>query len=71
MERIIPGSTYVHYRGEKYKTIGLAKNQESGEQFVVYQDYFNHSALWVMPAHKFSEEVLDSKGQKVPRFALQ
>lgn len=60
---------YEHYKGNKYKVIGIAKHSETLEDLVVYEPmYENKTAkLWVRPLAMFEEEV-EIDGQKVPRF---
>jgi len=60
---------YEHYKGKKYKVIGLAKHSETLEDFVVYEVLHENklSKLWVRPIKMFLEEVeIDDK--RVPRF---
>lgn len=60
---------YEHYKGKKYRVIGIAKHSETLEDLVVYERlYENKTAkLWVRPLAMFEEKV-EIEGQKVPRF---
>lgn len=60
---------YKHYRGKKYKIIGVAKHSETLEDLVVYECLYENpkSKLWVRPEKMFEEQV-EINGQEVPRF---
>jgi hypothetical protein len=60
---------YEHYKGKKYRVIGVAKHSETLEDMVVYEALYDNdvSKLWIRPLQMFLEEVeVDAK--KVPRF---
>ena len=65
---IRPG-IYQHFKGGKYKVIGIAKHSESLEEFVVYEALYENaeSKLWIRPVAMFEEEVI-KEGVKQPRF---
>ena len=60
---------YQHYKGEKYRVLGMAKHSETLEDLVVYEALYNNelSKLWARPAIMFAEEVMVD-GQQIPRF---
>lgn len=60
---------YKHFKGGKYKVIGLAKHSETLEDLVVYEPLYENltAKLWVRPLAMFEEEV-EFDGQKIPRF---
>ena len=61
---------YQHSKtGNYYQVIGVARNSETLEEFVVYQALYENptSKLWVRPIKIFSEKVI-IKGKEVPRF---
>jgi hypothetical protein len=61
---------YKHSKtGNFYKVLGIAKNSETLEEFVVYEALYDNptSKLWIRPVKMFLEEV-EIKGKKVPRF---
>ena len=68
--KIVPG-VYEHYKGKKYRVLGLAKHSETLEEVVVYEALYDNdvSKLWVRPAIMFAEEV-EVAGVKKPRFRL-
>lgn len=59
---------YEHYKGGRYRLIGVARHSETLEPLVVYEAlYPTEQKLWVRPAAMFeSMVVLD--GVEVPRF---
>lgn len=67
---IKPG-IYEHYKGERYRVLGVAKHSETLEDLVIYEALYDNkmSKLWARPAEMFLEEV-EVAGQKVPRFKL-
>lgn len=67
---IKPG-IYKHFKGGKYKVIGVAKHSETLENLVVYEALYDNktSKLWVRPAAMFLENV-DRGGITQPRFTF-
>ena len=60
---------YEHYKGGKYRVLGVAKHSETLEDLVVYEALYENeiSKLWARPLQMFLEEVeIDCK--QVPRF---
>ncbi|MEK7504704.1 MAG: DUF1653 domain-containing protein [Patescibacteria group bacterium] len=67
MEKIKLG-IYEHFKGNRYKVLGVAKNSEASEQeFVVYQALYGEHDLWIRPLAMFLETV-DKPEYKGPRF---
>jgi len=60
---------YEHYKGKKYRVIGVAKHSETLEDLVVYEPLYENttSKLWVRPLAMFFETV-EVNGKRVPRF---
>jgi hypothetical protein len=60
---------YEHYKGKRYRVIGIAKQSETLEDLVIYESLYENkvSKLWVRPLSNFLEEV-DVGGKKIPRF---
>ena len=65
-KKIEIGKTYLHYKGNKYKVVGLAKHSETLEEMVVYES-LKSGGLWVRPASMWNE-IVDDKGTQ--RFTL-
>jgi Uncharacterized protein conserved in bacteria len=68
MEFIING-IYRHYKGNKYKALGIATHSETLEKLVVYQALYGDYGIWVRPLEMFLEKV-EISGVLVDRFAL-
>ena len=58
---------YVHYKGNEYEVIGVAKHSETLEPMIVYKALYGDGELWVRPYAMFFETV-DVNGAEVPRF---
>lgn len=58
---------YEHYKGNKYRVIGVAKHSETLEEMVVYEALYGEGGLYVRPLGMFLENVeVDEK--RIPRF---
>lgn len=58
---------YRHYKGKDYIVLGIARNSETEEEFVVYRQDYGDRGLWVRPKEMFEENVRVGD-QEVPRF---
>ena len=63
------GKIYMHYKGNKYKVLCIAKHSETLEEMVVYQALYGDGDIWVRPLCMWDEDVLIN-GKKVKRFQL-
>ena len=61
---------YRHYKGQRYRVLGVARHSETEEQLVVYQALYGEHGLWVRPMSMFNES-LEVNGQSVARFVLE
>lgn len=52
-----PNKMYRHFKGNYYKTLGLAENSETGEMMVVYQAMYGDNKLYVRPYDMWMSEV--------------
>ena len=66
---ILVGNLYEHYKGLRYKIIGVARHSETLEELVVYQALYGDSEIWVRPLNMFLENIVIN-GQLQPRFKL-
>ncbi|MDD3647054.1 MAG: DUF1653 domain-containing protein [Candidatus Dojkabacteria bacterium] len=68
--KVKPG-IYKHYKGHRYKVLGVAKHSETLEDMVVYEALYDNelSKLWVRPLPLFLDTV-EHEGKKVKRFEL-
>lgn len=65
----IPLGVYEHYKGKKYRIIGVAKHSETLEDMVIYEALYENelSKLWARPRQMFLGEV-EIDGKRMPRF---
>ncbi len=63
----VKNGKYIHYKGNEYVVMGVAKHSETIEDLVVYQPQYGERGLWVRPLSMFVEDV-EVDGQLVPRF---
>ncbi len=61
------GSLYEHYKGMRYKILGVGRHSETLEELVIYQALYGEGDVWVRPLAMFLEEIT-IKGQLRPRF---
>ena len=52
---VIIGGIYEHYKGNKYKVIGVGKHSETLEKLIIYQALYGNNELWVRPYDMFCE----------------
>ena len=67
MEKPRINGIYKHYKGNKYKVLGIAKHSETLEEMVVYQALYGDMGIWVRPLSMWSEEV-NVDGKTLLRF---
>ena len=69
MNKIKPG-IYEHYKGKKYRVIGVAKHSESLETLVIYEALYDNpeSKFWVRPLNEFVEEIIWPDKTQKPRY---
>lgn len=58
---------YEHYKGNRYRILGVARCSETLKEYVVYQGLHGSYDTWIRPLCMFLEDV-DINGQIVPRF---
>jgi hypothetical protein len=66
-ESLVIGGTYEHYKGLRYKIIGVAHHSESLEEMVVYQALYGKNDIWVRPLAMFLDDIT-FEGRSLPRF---
>lgn len=62
------GRIFRHYKGNRYRLIGLAPHSETLEPLAIYQALYGDHALWARPAGMFFEDV-EIGGHRMRRFA--
>lgn len=58
---------YQHYKGPRYKVLGMARHSETEEALVLYHPLAGDQALWVRPWAMFTGTV-ELDGRETPRF---
>lgn len=59
---------YEHFKGKRYRVIGIARHSETEEDYIVYEpQYESVSKLWIRPLAMFTETV-ERDGKTMPRF---
>ena len=65
---------YRHFKGDYYLTEDVARDSETGEEYVVYRKLYGDGGLWIRPKSMFLSEVDREKYPGCPqkyRFELQ
>lgn len=72
MENKLKFGIYEHYKGGRYKVIGIAKHTETLEEMVIYhkdgKDGQDRGMWWVRPLAMFLEKEVEVNENKIPRF---
>ncbi len=63
------GREFLHFKGNRYRLEGFAKDSETLEEMVVYRALYGEGGLWVRPAKMFFETI-ERDGRKQKRFEL-
>lgn len=63
---IKPGK-YLHFKGNEYEVIDVARHSETLEPLVVYRALYGEGAVWVRPADMWLDMV-ERDGRIMPRF---
>ena len=64
------GRTFRHFKGNRYRLEGYAKDSETLEEMVVYRQLYGEGGLWVRPAKMFFETI-ERDGKMIKRFELE
>ncbi|MBE6383691.1 MAG: DUF1653 domain-containing protein [Lentisphaerae bacterium] len=63
------GCEFRHFKGNRYRLEGFAKDSETLEEMVVYRALYGDGGLWVRPAKMFFETI-ERDGKTMKRFEL-
>ena len=63
------GREFVHFKGNRYRLVAIAKHSETLEPIVVYRALYGEGGVWIRPFAMFFEDV-DRDGYSGPRFRL-
>jgi len=68
---VIINGIYQHYKGPRYRVLGIARHSETLEELVYYECLYNnpHGQWWVRPRAMF-EGTIEVDGVVRPRFAF-
>ena len=69
-EKKLIGRTFRHFKGNRYRLEGFAKDSETLEEMVVYRQLYGEGGLWVRPAKMFLETI-ERDGKMIKRFELE
>lgn len=61
------GREFLHFKGNRYRLEGFAKDSETLEEMVVYRALYGDGGLWVRPAKMFFETI-ERDGKLMKRF---
>lgn len=59
---------FEHFKGRKYRYIGVGKDSETKKEVVVYQALYGSCEIWVRPYDMFFGKVILPDGREVDRF---
>lgn len=65
--KVVPGSTWQHYKGTRYRVNDIVLIEATNEVAVVYTSLDHHDVSFVRPLNVWLEQV-DWNGKGVPRF---
>ena len=63
------GREFRHFKGNRYRLEGFAKDSETLEEMAVYRALYGDGGLWVRPAKMFFETI-KRDGKTMKRFEL-
>jgi cyclomaltodextrinase / maltogenic alpha-amylase / neopullulanase len=65
----LPLGRYRHFKGNEYEVLGVARDSESEQEYVVYRALYGERGLWIRPLSMFTEEV-ERDGRRQARFTF-
>ena len=74
MRKIKINGIYKHFKGDHYIVIGIAKNCETTEDYIVYRELYENGNLWIRSKDSFLSEVDHKKYPQIKqkyKFELQ
>jgi hypothetical protein len=70
LQELSIGGTYKHYKGKKYRVLGVARHSEDLQLYVHYEALYDageYGQFWMRPLAMFLEEI-EIDGHMMPRF---
>lgn len=53
----IPCGRYLHFKGNEYEVVGIARHSETEEPMAVYRALYGEGGLWTRPASMWNEQI--------------
>ena len=66
---IVINGIYKHYKGNKYKVIGIGRHSESDEELVIYQALYGENCIWCRTINMWNYKI-EIDGKIIKRFEL-
>ena len=63
----IRSGIYLHYKGNLYRVLTIAKHTENDDDLVIYHPLNDQESLWARPINVFTDTLLHGD-QLIPRF---
>ena len=57
MRELLTGHIYRHFKGDLYLVEDVAKDSETGEEYVVYRKLYGDCSLWIRKKAMFLSQV--------------
>ena len=64
---MIETGKYIHFKGNEYEVLYIAKHSETLEEMVVYRALYGEKGVWVRPAYMW-DETITREGRTFRRF---
>lgn len=58
---MLKAGIYLHYKGNEYEVINIARHSETEEKVVIYKALYGEFGLWVRPLCMFDEIMDDGR----------
>lgn len=58
---MLKAGIYLHYKGNEYEVINIARHCETEEKVVIYKALYGEFGLWVRPLCMFDEIMDDGR----------
>ena len=68
-KELLIGREFRHFKGNRYRLEGFAKDSETLEGMVIYRALYGEHGLWVRPTKMFFETI-ERDGKQMKRFEL-
>jgi len=57
MQELVLKRVYRHFKGDRYLVEDVARDSETGEEYVVYRKLYGDGSLWIRPKTMFLSKV--------------